>query len=430
MSIGCSAVRRGQASASKSALGPRYVGEVDIAQATTEFRAPPGYERALVLVRHDDVLLGVVPVDLIHGSHESALRRAIATQLTVSDAMIDESRAQQARAVDAGPSVSVIVCTRNRERELSQCLDALRAQQYPRFEIVVVDNTEGSPGVAELVDGFDASIPVRLVVEPEAGLSRARNRGASVSRGAVVAYIDDDARPAGQWVTELAVGYTENPETASVNGSIFPDAIETEAQELFFQYGGHSKGRGFVAQTLDPSMPGSQSPLYPLPPFGAGGNMSIRRDALLRVGGFDEALGAGTPARGGEETALFTQLLLAGETIVYRPSALAWHADRAEFKDLVDQMRALGTSLTAYYTSVVVSDPSLIPRLVALVPQAIRDVRGAPGSVRTATMSAAFPNELMQSNRLGMVSGPVAYLRGRRRCRGRARAICQPSRDG
>lgn len=424
MSVQSSSVDVQTSGASRASLGPRYIGEFDLAQPSLEFRAPSGYKRALVLVRHDSVLLGVVTVEFDDGSHESALRQAIATHLTVSDDMIEESRAQQAKAVDEGPSISVVVCTKNRGHQLKQCVEALCAQQYPRFEIVVVDNTDGSPGVADIVNGLDAPVPVRLVVEPDAGLSRARNRGASVSEGSVVAYIDDDARPADHWVTELAAGYTENPQAAAVNGSILPGAIETEAQELFFQYGGHSKGRSFVPQIIDPSMPGSQSALYPLPPFGAGGNMSVRRDALLRLGGFDEALGAGTPACGGEETALFTQLLLAGYTIVYRPSALAWHADRAEFTDLVKQMRALGTSLTAYYTSVVVRDPRLIPRLVALVPQGIRDVRGAPGSARTATMSAAFPSELMQSNRRGMMSGPVAYLRGWRRRRGRPRAIC------
>lgn len=411
--------------ASGAAFRPRYIGEFDLAQPTAGFRAPPGYQRALVLVRHGSVLLGVIPVELDERSHEAALRQEIADHLTLSDDMIDESLARQARAVNAGPSVSVVVCTKNRERQLTNCLDALCAQEYPRFEIVVVDNTDGSPGVAEIVNGLDASVPVRLVVEPESGLSRARNRGASVSQGSVVAYIDDDARPADHWITELAAGYVDNPQAASVNGSIFPGAIETEAQELFFQYGGHSKGRGFAPQVIDPSKPGSQSPLYPLPPLGAGGNMSVRRDALLSVGGFDEALGAGTPASGGEETGLFTQLLLAGYTIVYWPSALAWHADRAEFADLVKQMRALGTSLTAYYTSVVVRDPRLIPRLVALVPQGIRDLRGAPGSVRTATMSASFPSELMRSNRRGLISGPVAYLREWHRRRGRPRAISE-----
>lgn len=411
--------------ASRASLGPRYIGEFDLAQPRLEFSAPPGYQRALVLVRHDSVLLGVVPVELDGSSHESALRQAIAAHLTVRDDLIEESRAQQARAVDAGPSMSVIVCTKNRERELKQCLDVLSAQQYPRFEIVVVDNTDGSPGVADIVNELGAPIPVRLVVEPESGLARARNRGASVAQGSVVAYIDDDARPADHWVTELAAGYTENPQAAAVNGSIFPGVIETEAQELFFQYGGHSKGRSFRPQVIDPSLRDSQSALYPLPPFGAGGNMSVRRDALVRVGAFDEALGAGTPARGGEETGLFTQLLLAGYTIVYRPSALAWHSDRAEFTELVEQMRSLGTSLTAYYTSVVVRDPRLIPRLVALLPQGIRDLGGAPGSVRTATMSASFPRELMRSNRRGMMFGPVAYLRGWRRHRGRTTAICE-----
>jgi glycosyltransferase involved in cell wall biosynthesis len=410
---------------SRTSFGPRYVGDFDLAQPSLEFRASPGYQRALVLVRHDSVLLGVVAVEFDDGSHESALRRAIATQLTVSDDRIEQSRGRQAKALDEGPSISVVICTKNREDQLKECLEALCSQWYPRLEIVVVDNTDGSRGVADIVNELDAPVPVQLVVEPDAGLSRARNRGASVSRGSVVAYIDDDARPTDHWVTELAAGYTEHPQAAAVNGSIWPGAIETEAQEMFFQYGGHSKGRSFVPEIIDPSMPGSQSALYPLPAFGAGGNMSVRRNALLRVGGFDEALGAGTPACGGEETGLFTQLLLAGYTIVYWPSALAWHADRAEFGDLVKQMRALGTSLTAYYTSIVVRDPRLIPRLVALVPQAIRDVRGAPGSVRTATMSASFPSELMQSNRRGMTAGPAAYLRGWHRGRGRPRAICE-----
>lgn len=418
------------ASASKPWPGPRYIGEFDLAQPGLEFRAPSGYERALVLVRHDSVLLGVVPVEFDDDSHHSALRQAIAAHLTVRDDMIEEARVQQAKAVAEGPSVSVIVCTKNREHQLKQCLDVLCAQEYPRFEIVVVDNTDGSSGVAAIVRGLDAAVPVRLVVEPEPGLSRARNRGASVSRGAVVAYIDDDARPTDHWVTEIAAGYTACPQAAAVNGSIFPGAIETEAQELFFQYGGHSKGRGFAPQIIDPTTPGSQSPLYPLPPFGAGGNMSVRRDALLRVGGFDEALGAGTPAGGAEETGLFTQLLLAGHSIAYRPSMFAWHADRAEFSDLVKQMRSLGTSLTAYYTSVVIRDPRLIPRLAALLPQAVRDVRGAPGSVRTATMSASFPGELMNSNRRGMIFGPGAYLREWRRRKGLPRAICEGICDG
>lgn len=406
-------------------LGPRYIGDLDLAQPSKDFRAPAGYDRALVLVRHDSVLLGVVPVDFDDGPHDSALRQVVATQLAVSDESIHEARAQQAKALAEGPWISVVVCTKNREDQLEQCLDVVCAQRYPRFEVVVVDNTNGSSAVAAIVKGLDTPVPVQLVVEREAGLSRARNRGASVSHGSVVAYIDDDARPAENWLIEIAAGYTEDPQAAAVNGSIFPAAIETEAQEWFFQYGGHSKGRGFAPQIIDPRAPGSQSPLYPLPPFGAGGNMSVRRDALLRVGGFDEALGAGTPAGGAEETSLFTQLLLAGYSIAYRPSALAWHADRAQLGELAKQMRSLGTSLTAYYTSIVVRDPTLIPRLVALLPQGIRDVRGGTGSVRTATLSASFPSELMRSNRRGMILGPVAYLREWRRCKGRPRAICE-----
>lgn len=402
---------------------PRFVGEFDLEQEESEFTLPPGYRRALVLVRHGGVPLGLVPVAIGDSSAQSALQETIASHLTVDQTLIDRSRHQQSAADEAGPSISVVVCTKDRDVQLRQCLEALCRQPYRRFDIVVVDNTAGSPVVREIVDRLIAPVPVRLVVEPEGGLARARNRGASVSDGSVVAFIDDDATPDRYWLTELAAGYTAVPRAAAVNGAILSSEIETEAQEWFFQYGGHSKGRGFREQVVDPARSDSQSALYPLPPFGAGGNMSVRRKALIQVGGFDEALGAGTPAGGAEETALFTQLLLAGCTIVYRPTALVWHADRREQSDLVRQMRSLGTSLTAYYTSLLVGDPKLIVRLIALLPQGLRDLRGAPGSTRMATMSDSFPEQLLHSNRRGMMSGPWAYLSGRWRGRGRPKAI-------
>lgn len=413
---------------SASSFVPRYVGEFDL-QSEVDFTLPAHYGRALVLVRYGSVPLGLVPVaDLDDRPTALALRDAIADHISVDETAVNRILRERAEAEAAGPSISVVVCTKDRESQLQQCLQALSRQRYPRFDIVVVDNTQGSPEVRQVADQLESPVPIHLVVEPEGGLARARNRGASVSESSVVAFIDDDATPDDYWITDLAAGYAATPDAGAVNGAIIPCAIETQAQEWFFQYGGHSKGRDFEQSVIDPGQPGSQSPLYPLPPFGAGGNMSVLRDVLIEVGGFDEALGAGTPARGAEETALFTHLLLAGFKVVFRPTALAWHADRAELDALTMQMRSLGTSLTAYYTSLVVSNPTLIPRLLALLPQGLRDLRGASGSIRVATMTDAFPDELLRSNRRGMLSGPYAYLRSRWNCRGRPKAIGQPAK--
>lgn len=312
--------------------------------------------------------------------------------------------------VREGPSVSIVVCTRRRSAALAACLSAILRQDYPRLEVLVVDNTSGDPAVGSLVDGLESPVPLRWVVEPHVGLSRARNRGLAEAAGEIVAFVDDDAVPDVHWASELARGYT--PDVAAVTGAILPAAIDTDAQEWFLRYGGHSKGRGWIGETFDGARKGAQSALYPLPPFGAGGNMSFRRDVLRAHGGFDLALGAGTPARGAEETALFTHVLLAGRQIAYRPSALVWHRDRERPELVREQLHALGTSLTAYYTSLLWTDPRLVVPLVRLLPQGLRDLRRqSPGDGSAPT--SPIPASLRRAHRLGMLVGPWAYLRGR-----------------
>jgi hypothetical protein len=134
------------------------------------------------------------------------------------------------------------------------------------------------------------------------------------------------------------------------------------------------------------------------------------------MGGFDPALGAGSPAMGGEDTLLLTRVLLAGGTIAYHPAALTRHYHRRDLDGLRHQLIGYGTGLTAAYTSLVMSDPLVLARLIALAPTALRDVFGT-GGVRTATLADDFPREVLRANLRGMLVGPGAYLRGRRRMR-------------
>jgi hypothetical protein len=159
-----------------------------------------------------------------------------------------------------------------------------------------------------------------------------------------------------------------------------------------------------------------QSPLYPLPPFGAGANMTFRPGVVERIGMFDTALGAGTPAMGSEDTLAFTRVLLGGGTIVYQPTAVTHHYHRRDLEGLRRQMVGYGTGLVAAYTSLVLSRPSLIWSLLRLAPAALRDMT-AKDSTRTATLRDDFPRELLSANRRGMLRGPRAYLVGRRAAR-------------
>jgi glycosyltransferase involved in cell wall biosynthesis len=311
---------------------------------------------------------------------------------------------------------SVIVCTRDRADRLADCLTAVLGQDYPDFEILVVDNAPSSDAVARLVARLRAAgtrgVPLRHVVEPRPGLSWARNAGLAEASGSIVAYLDDDEHPDRHWLAELARGFTLGQGVAGVSGLVLPAELDTPAQDLYEQFGGHSKGRGFTPEVFDKASHARQHPLYPLPAFGVGASMAFDRAALTRVGGFDVALGAGTPARAGEDTAAIADVMLGGGTFVYWPGAVMWHVHRQTMPEVERQLNGYGSGLTAFYTRAVLRNPRHLVTLARLAPQALRDLRGHD-SVRTATMRAGYPDSLQRASRRGMLAGPVRYLRSR-----------------
>src|SRR6516165_4264922 len=100
------------------------------------------------------------------------------------------------------PKISVVVCTYNGARTLRQCLSALVALDYPNYEVIVI-NDGSTDGTADIARDY----PVRLINQPNKGLSAARNTGLAASDGEIVAYIDDDAFPHRYWLRYLAAAF-------------------------------------------------------------------------------------------------------------------------------------------------------------------------------------------------------------------------------
>jgi GT2 family glycosyltransferase len=303
------------------------------------------------------------------------------------------------------PFISVVICTRDRPDQLENCLRCLGGQEYPRFEVVVVDNAP-SDAVRTLVDAGLTGTASRYVPEPRAGLSWARNSGTAAASGEIIAFLDDDEEPDRHWLAGLACGFARGDDIGCVSGMVLPARLDTHAQELFEQLGGHSKDRGFSSVIF--ARHGGQSPLYPLPPFGVGANMAFRREALARIGGFDVALGAGTPALAGEDTLALTLILLAGYRIAYEPSALMRHHHRGDLDSLGRQLRAYAVGLTGFYAALLRHRPSVIPALLKLMPTAVSYLR-AGKDMRTAPQD--LPAGLKLRQRWWMLTGPVAYTR-------------------
>jgi hypothetical protein len=95
--------------------------------------------------------------------------------------------------------------------------------------------------------------------------------------------------------------------------------------------------------------------------------------------------------------------------MVYQPSAFVRHNHYDDLAGLSRQLRGYGIGLTAYYTALMRRNPRVLGALLALVPTAVRDLRGHD-SLTTATMRD-FPPSVRREQRMGMLTGPLAYVR-------------------
>jgi cellulose synthase/poly-beta-1,6-N-acetylglucosamine synthase-like glycosyltransferase len=262
---------------------------------------------------------------------------------------------------------------------------------------------------------------MRVMAEPRPGASAARNRGLAAAAGEIVAFTDDDTVVDRGWLRALAGRFVAEPDADCVTGLVLPGELETAAQIWFersgnafaprYQRASYAGGPFTVTNRYadDPYQPAS---VYRLGEYGTGSNMALRASVLRGLGGFDEALGPGTPAMAGEDILLFLRLLSRGGRLAYEPGAFVRHWHRRDLDELVHQTRSYGIGLTAMLTATVRRDPRHLWGLArTILPGINLLLRGE------AVRSTPPPRVLVGAKRVGMLIGPVAYLRGGRRMR-------------
>jgi GT2 family glycosyltransferase len=214
------------------------------------------------------------------------------------------------------PRVSVIVCTHNGERTLSQCLERLRALTYPDFETIVVDDGSAD-GSADIARAHGAV----LVQTEHRGLSFARNAGVARARGDVVAFLDDDAYPDPDWLYYVAAALRANAH-AGVGGPNIPPEDD-----------------GLVADCVA-AAPGA--PIHVLisdreAEHVPGCNMAFRKSALEEVGGFDERFRVA-----GDDVDVCWRLQESGRTLGFSAGAVVMHRRRDSVRRYLKQQYSYG----------------------------------------------------------------------------------------
>ncbi|MFP6582216.1 MAG: glycosyltransferase family A protein, partial [Candidatus Hydrogenedentota bacterium] len=101
-------------------------------------------------------------------------------------------------------TVSIIIPAYNAEATLAECLEACLAQTYSVEEVIVIDDgsTDNTATIAREYD-------VTYVPQDNAGPAVARNHGARVASGDVIALTDSDCIPEPNWIEQLMSGFDE-----------------------------------------------------------------------------------------------------------------------------------------------------------------------------------------------------------------------------
>ncbi len=181
--------------------------------------------------------------------------------------------------------LTVCICTHDRPRYVRDCLDGLARQTVPRdrFTLLIVDSASAErTELAALAQAHDA----RLIRLDRPGVSLARNAGAWAARTRYIAYIDDDAIPAPDWIECIlaAIARPGRP-PALIGGQILPKweaplprwwPASLRGVLSIIEYEGEGEYRS-------PDVPAR------LEPYAA--NMVVNVLSLLAAGGFGAAVG-------------------------------------------------------------------------------------------------------------------------------------------
>ena len=332
---------------------------------------------------------------------------------------LDGRTACRLTLLESPPRISVIVCTMfERGEEFRRCLHSLAALDYPDFEVLVVDNRHREDGRS--VDWVERIPRVRLLRERRPGV---------VDPG---------------WLTAFARRFAEHPQEVGVGGLTLPKELETQAQIRLEEYYGsmgprimepvshrleRPRGRGLfrkaiVSERNDEGEVLNTFSLYSPTRFGGGVNMAFRTETLRATGGFDVLLGPGTPTRGGEDIILWMRLAWRGYSLGFEPAALAFHVHRRNDQQLQGQISDNGVGFAATMVAIVSEDPRHLGALVAAAPQVLSalgrsfwkklQTQTPPQTTLAATSSVS---DLARLELRGMLTGPAAYFRSRRRAR-------------
>jgi GT2 family glycosyltransferase len=232
-------------------------------------------------------------------------------------------------AVPPDPAVSVVIATHGRPQQLLDCLQSLRKQTLSddTFEVVVVDDYSPVPLALADVGGGPA---MHLIRTPQqSGPGAARNAGATVARGKLLAFTDDDCLPAADWLERILETHRADPQVM-LGGKLYnavPEYAGAEASQVISDI-------VYAWYNVDPQNAR----------FFSTNNMAVPREDFVELGGFDESFRGAS-----EDRDLCDRWRASGRRMRLAPQALVGHAHRLTLRKFLRQHFAYGKGAALFH---------------------------------------------------------------------------------
>ncbi len=244
------------------------------------------------------------------------------------------------------PLISVIIPTYKREKLLCDSILDVLKQDYPQFEVLVVDQTEThEPETQAFLTEMSAAGKIKLLRLDWASLPGARNYAVRRSQGEIILFIDDDVKLNPEFLTAHAQNYLQNPEIGAVAGRVFDRMkLGDSGGKLEIEY--------LPPEAMDPGIAWYHIDLVhttkPQQVLTARGcNMSFRSEIFTKYGlKFDERF-RGSAVR--EESDFCLRIRKTGYKIWYDPEAYLVHLGEESGGCHDMSMRSLNYQITFYH---------------------------------------------------------------------------------
>jgi GT2 family glycosyltransferase len=198
------------------------------------------------------------------------------------------------------PSISVVIPTRNRGSAVTNGIASILKTLHTDSEVILVDQSTNSE-TRTAVQQFCVDPRFRYIPSPTTGVGLGRNIGMMATQADIVIFTDDDCRVPAGWIDKMVEVFLLYPQVTVVFSNVIP--------------GEHDSTKGFIPGYYFKKSRLVKSMRDKCTARGIGASMGVRREEILKIGGFDIALGPGARFTACEEGDLAVRALLAGQLV-------------------------------------------------------------------------------------------------------------------